>query len=59
MKTDKINSFKINFKASQAARRTNEIDLYGKLVSMRPSIPHKSKKAYSRKMVKANILKNW
>ena len=31
------------------ARRKNEIAMYGKLVSLRPSIVHKTKKAYSRK----------
>lgn len=34
---------------AEAFRREQEIKEHGKLVSLRPSIPHKSKKLYSRK----------
>lgn len=38
-----------NFQIAQQVRRENEILEYGKLLSTRPSICHKSKKAYDRK----------
>lgn len=41
-----------NFKYAQAARRNNEIAQYGRILSMRPSVAHHSKKAYSRKNYK-------
>lgn len=34
---------------AEDARRKNEIAMYGKLVSLRPSIVHNTKKTYSRK----------
>lgn len=42
----------INFTMAQAIRRKNEIAQYGCLLSMRPSVTHKSKKIYSRKNYK-------
>lgn len=40
-------------KDAARARRKREIELYGKLVSRRPSSVHKSKKDYSRKRSKS------
>ena len=34
---------------AEEARRNNEIYLYGKMVSLRPSVVHSTKKTYSRK----------
>lgn len=34
---------------AECARRDNEIKMYGKLVSLRPSVAHKNKKTYNRK----------
>lgn len=48
---------KTNTKFAEAARRQNEIDTYGKLVSLRPSCVHKSKKTYNRKNNKKEISK--
>lgn len=39
----------INVSFAENARRNNEIAMYGKMVSLRPSVVHSSKKAYSRK----------
>ena len=36
-------------KTMEAIRREREIEEYGKLVSLRPSIQHKDKSKYSRK----------
>lgn len=44
-------------KAACKANREREIALYGKLVSIRPSRAHKSKKMYDRKKYN-NDLKN-
>lgn len=41
-------------KSACKADREREIALYGKLVSMRPSRAHKSKKMYNRKKYKNN-----
>lgn len=41
-------------KSACKADREREIALYGKLVSMRPSRAHKSKKMYDRKKYKNN-----
>ena len=37
-------------KTLESIRRENELKEYGKLVSLRPSIEHKSKKLYNRKL---------
>lgn len=42
-------------KAACKADREREISLYGKLVSMRPSRVHKSKKMYDRKKYKKDL----
>ena len=34
---------------AEKVRRENELKQYGRLLSLRPSIEHKSKKAYNRK----------
>lgn len=44
-----------NFSLAQEARRKNEIEQHGKLISLRPSIVHKSKKIYSRKGMKKEL----
>ena len=36
-------------KTASMTRRVREIELYGKLVSQRPSVVHKSKKDYNRR----------
>ena len=36
-------------KFAEKVRRENELKQYGRLLSLRPSIEHKSKKDYSRK----------
>lgn len=46
-----------SIKAACKADREREIAFYGKLVSLRPSRAHKSKKMYDRKKYK-NDLKN-
>lgn len=46
-----------SIKAACKADREREIAFYGKLVSLRPSRTHKSKKMYDRKKYK-NDLKN-
>jgi hypothetical protein len=46
-----------SIKAACKADREREIAFYGKLVSLRPSSAHKSKKMYDRKKYK-NDLKN-
>ena len=46
MKKKKKNKIK---SIPEKIRREKEIETYGKLVSLRPSIEHKSKKLYSRK----------
>lgn len=43
-----------SIKAACKADREREIAFYGKLVSMRPSRAHKSKKKYDRKKYKNN-----
>ena len=43
-----------NLKTLLKADREKEIEQYGKLVSMRPSKVHKSKKDYDRKKNKVN-----
>ena len=43
-----------SIKSACKADREREIALYGKLVSMRPSMAHKSKKMYNRKKYKNN-----
>ena len=48
---------KTNTKFAEAARRQNEIHTYGKLISLRPSCVHKSKKTYNRKNNKKEISK--
>lgn len=37
-----------NLKFAESARRKNEIEQYGRLLSLRPSVVHKSKKNYNR-----------
>ena len=37
------------------AHREAEIALYGKIISIRPSVVHKSKKKYNRKKDRKNI----
>jgi len=46
-----------NFNFEEAARRKHEIEQYGKLVSLRPSIVHKSKKTYNRQQNKKEASK--
>lgn len=48
MKKKKKNKPKLTSLAEKA-RRDNELKENGKLVSLRPSVTHKSKKDYSRK----------
>lgn len=50
-KKKKYNAVKMACKAD----REREIALYGKLVSMRPSRAHKSKKMYDRKKYKSDL----
>jgi hypothetical protein len=38
-----------NFNLAEKVRRENELKEYGKILSLRPSVEHKSKKTYSRK----------
>lgn len=45
----KVGAYIADYAFAENARRNNEIAQYGKLVSLRPSIAHKSKKTYSRK----------
>lgn len=47
-----------NLKFAESARRKNEIEQYGKLLSLRPSVVHNSKKTYNRQKNKkeASIL---
>lgn len=40
---------KNNIKLAEKARRDNELQEYGKLLSLRPGKVHKSKKDYNRK----------
>jgi len=47
MCSKKNNKKKINF--AEKVRRDNELNMYGKLLSLRPSKVHKSKKEYKRK----------
>lgn len=42
----------ILFKSLQAERRRKEIETYGKLLSIRPSVIMKNKKKYNRKKLK-------
>ena len=42
----------INIKYAEEERRKREIESYGKLVSLRPSIVMKNKKKYNRKKLK-------
>lgn len=42
---------------AQDARRKNEIAQYGKLISLRPAVTHKSKKAYDRNGMKNEMTK--
>lgn len=43
-------------KASESIRRKQELEQYGKLLSLRPSIAHKDKTKYTRKQKhKSNI----
>ena len=37
-----------NFKFEEDARRKQEIEQYGRLLSLRPSVVHRSKKTYNR-----------
>lgn len=52
MKSQKKNK---NIAYAQDARRKTEIAQYGKLLSLRPSICHKSKKTYDRKNQKKEL----
>ena len=45
MKKKKFNNIKI----AEQIRRENELQKYGKLLSLRPSVVHKDKKKYTRK----------
>lgn len=47
MCSKKNNKKKINF--TEKIRRDNELNMYGKLLSLRPSKVHNSKKEYKRK----------
>lgn len=44
-----------NFNFQEDARRKMEIEQYGKILSLRPSVCHKSKKAYDRKQNKKEV----
>lgn len=44
-----------NFNFVEDARRKQEIEQYGKMVSLRPSVVHKSKKIYNRKNNKKEL----
>jgi len=46
-----------NFNFEEDARRKAEIEQYGKLLSLRPSVVHKSKKKYDRKAYKKESMK--
>lgn len=52
MKTKKKNQ---NLAYAQDARRKNEIEQHGKLLSLRPTVAHKSKKTYDRKLQKKEL----
>ena len=41
-------------KASESIRRKQELEQYGKLLSLRPSITHKDKTKYTRKQKHKN-----
>lgn len=41
-----------NFSFAQEARRKQEIEQYGRILSLRPSSVHKSKKDYNRQKMK-------
>lgn len=43
------------YKFAESARRANEIKQYGKILSLRPSCTHKSKKDYNRNNKKKEI----
>ena len=47
-KGKKKNTAKNYIKAVRKADREREIEMYGKVISMRPPKTHKSKKAYDR-----------
>lgn len=38
-----------NMNLAEKVRRENELEAYGRILSLRPSVEHKSKKTYSRK----------
>lgn len=46
-----------NLAYAQDARRKTEIEQHGKLLSLRPSVTHKSKKTYDRKENKKELSK--
>ena len=48
---------KKNFHLEEDARRKAEISQYGRLLSLRPSVYHKNKKAYDRKNNKKEVLR--
>lgn len=48
---------KNKFAYAEDARRKEEIARYGKIVSLRPSVTHKSKKTYDRKENKKETLR--
>ena len=52
MKSKKKNK---NLAFAQDARRKNEIEQHGKLLSLRPTVAHKSKKNYDRKQNKKEL----
>lgn len=47
-----------NFHFVEDARRKHEIEQYGRLLSLRPSVVHKSKKVYDRKNNKKELSKH-
>lgn len=46
-----------SLKYAEAERRNEELETYGKLVSLRPSIIMKNKKKYNRKQLKQYVSK--
>lgn len=44
-----------NFHFQEDARRRMEIEQYGRILSLRPSVAHKSKKKYDRKVMKKEV----
>jgi hypothetical protein len=49
MKKKKTKKKPTNLNLAEKVRRENELETYGRILSLRPSVEHKSKKIYNRK----------